>query len=288
MKRFLVLLTVMIVSLVFLVSCGTPTETTGTEEETTTVPTTTQKEEVSLVKMEKDMLFAFSGDSITDGNRQQSMDCNHIFGHGYQYTVASTIGADHLALQPKFLNMGHTGWTSAMVYAKWNEEILSFKPDVISLLVGINDVANGWNSHASVSNVVNAYLKNYRRILVETYAALPNVQFVICEPFFKAALNHDDPYQNVPHPIHGAPFQLLDFGTSDAQIKFFEQALAEMREGLKELSEEFNCIYVPLQEVFDNAAKDSPVEYVLWDSVHPTIVGHQLIAKQWLTVVNPK
>lgn len=238
-----------------------------------------------MIRLENDMLLAFSGDSITDGNRQQRMDCNHIFGHGYQTVIAGRLGADNLDTRPKFLNMGHAGWTASMIFSKWEEEILPFKPSIISILAGINDVIAGWRDQISAEQVSNAYLACCREALERTHEALPGVKCILCEPFFKAAHNHSRPYRNVPHPIHGEDFQLLDFGVSEEQIEFFESALAEMRKGLRALGEEFGCVYVPLQDLFDEAAKKAPVEYFIWDSVHPTLVGHELIARRWLETV---
>jgi len=42
---------------------------------------------------------------------------------------------------------------------------------------------------------------------------------------------------------------------------------------------------VPLQEVFERARKRAPAEYWIWDSIHPTYSGQQLIADQWTKVV---
>ena len=46
--------------------------------------------------------------------------------------------------------------------------------------------------------------------------------------------------------------------------------------------QDLNLIYIPLQEMFNNAAKIHPVEYWIWDSVHPTYNGHGLIAYAWM------
>lgn len=239
-----------------------------------------------MIKLNKNnMLIAFSGDSITDGNRQQRMDCNHIFGHGYQTIVAGKLGADNLDRQPKFLNMGHSGWTVSMVFSKWEEEIISYKPDILSILIGINDVIRGWMEELTSEQISENYLACYRKLLERTYEALPNIKCILCEPFFKAAYNHSQPYKNVPHPIHGEDFQLLDFGVSERQVEFFDRTLADMRKGLQRLGEEFGCVYVPVQDLFDKAAQKAPVEYFIWDSVHPTIVGHELLARRWLETV---
>ena len=42
---------------------------------------------------------------------------------------------------------------------------------------------------------------------------------------------------------------------------------------------------VPLQAVLDDACKRADASYWIWDGVHPTAAGHELIARQWLAVV---
>ena len=42
---------------------------------------------------------------------------------------------------------------------------------------------------------------------------------------------------------------------------------------------------VQFQPVFDEAAKRAPADYWVWDNVHPTYRGHQLMADEWERVV---
>jgi phospholipase/lecithinase/hemolysin len=38
---------------------------------------------------------------------------------------------------------------------------------------------------------------------------------------------------------------------------------------------------VQFQPVFDEAVKRAPADYWIWDRVHPTYRGHQLMADEW-------
>lgn len=42
---------------------------------------------------------------------------------------------------------------------------------------------------------------------------------------------------------------------------------------------------VRFQRVFDDDAKRAPADYWIWDRVHPTYRGHQLMADEWERVV---
>lgn len=82
----------------------------------------------------------FQGDSITDGNWGRNLDPNHILGHGYVYIIAAQLGSQYAESQPYFMNRGVSGNRVSDVYARWNEDAISLQPDLISLLVGVNDV----------------------------------------------------------------------------------------------------------------------------------------------------
>ena len=60
---------------------------------------------------------------------------------------------------------------------------------------------------------------------------------------------------------------------------------AYVEEKLREMADACDCIYVPLQEEFDSYAGRVPAEYLIWDNIHPTVAGHELIARKWLRTV---
>ena len=80
------------------------------------------------MKLSKNDVVLFSGDSITDGNRGKCMDCNHIMGHGYQYIVASQLALENAENMPKFINKGYTGERSEELLKKWQEDVIDNKP----------------------------------------------------------------------------------------------------------------------------------------------------------------
>jgi phospholipase/lecithinase/hemolysin len=43
---------------------------------------------------------------------------------------------------------------------------------------------------------------------------------------------------------------------------------------------------VQFQPVLDEATKRAPAKYWLWDGVHPTYRGHQLLADEWERTVH--
>ena len=116
-------------------------------------------------------IFLFQGDSITDGGRRRDGDPNHAMGDSYAFSVASYLGEKHAALRPAFLNRGNSGDTSAQVRARWQADALDLHPDVISLLVGVNDLlvhcADGVSEETAQATSPAAYEDNLRAMLSE-------------------------------------------------------------------------------------------------------------------------
>src|SRR5271157_4920077 len=81
----------------------------------------------------------FQGDSITDGNRGRSADPNHILGHGYVFIIAAKFGAAFPEARLEFLNRGVSGNTVLDLERRWQKDAIDLKPDVLSILIGVND-----------------------------------------------------------------------------------------------------------------------------------------------------
>src|SRR5580693_2752855 len=81
----------------------------------------------------------FQGDSITDGNRGRSLDPNHILGHGYAFIIAAKFGAAFPEANLEFFNRGVSGNTVLDLEKRWQKDTLDLRPDVLSILIGVND-----------------------------------------------------------------------------------------------------------------------------------------------------
>jgi len=199
-----------------------------------------------------DARILFQGDSITDGNRGRSADPNHILGHGYCFIVAAQYGAAFAERHLTFLNRGISGNTVLDLQARWQKDTLELKPDVLSVLIGIND--------AGKKVPLDQYEQVYDQLLTETKASLPNVRLVLGEPFYlpKSGNRPDDArWQDV----------------------LARQAIVDR------LAQKHGAALVKFQHVFDEACRRAPASYWIWDGVHPTYSGHQLMADEWAKTV---
>src|SRR5450631_1735871 len=101
----------------------------------------------TAVKTMKNYSFLFQGDSITDGNRSRDMDWNHVLGHGYAFLIAARLWYQYPTNGFHFFNRGVSGNQITDLTRRWSEDTIALKPDLVSILIGINDTSNAVNGN---------------------------------------------------------------------------------------------------------------------------------------------
>jgi lysophospholipase L1-like esterase len=204
---------------------------------------------------QKNDRILFQGDSITHGGR--GGDPNHFLGHGYQFIIAAKYGSQLPERNLNFFNRGVSGNTVANLQARWKADTLDLKPNVLSILIGVNDLASGVSAEQ--------YEESYDQLLKDTVAALPNVRLILCEPFGL--------------PVGAFANLKGDWQKTRAELEKRQAIVAR-------LGAKHNATVVQFQKVFDEACRRAPADYWIWDGVHPTYSGHQLMADEWTRAVN--
>jgi lysophospholipase L1-like esterase len=210
----------------------------------------------------KGLTFLFQGDSITDGNRTRDNDWNHIMGHGYSYLIASRLWCDHTDKDLMFYNRGISGNRVKDLDARWQQDCLDLKPDVLSIMIGVNDIMSIIKDLDS--EPIEKFEKTYKRILDKTKQALPNTQIILCEPF------------------------ILPLGWVNEKTELWQTEIRKQQLLIRKLAESYDAVFVELQEPFNNACKKAPADYWIWDGIHPMPAGHELIARLWIKEVRKK
>ena len=195
----------------------------------------------------------FQGDSITDGNRGRNTDPNHILGHGYVFIIAARHGAAFPEAKLDFINRGISGNTVLDLEKRWQKDSLDLKPDILSILIGVNDMAR--------KVPLEQFEQVYEKLIADAREANPKVKLVLCEPFF---LNH-----LANSPANGSP---------DADIVKRQEIVAR-------LAARHGTALVQFQKFFNDACQRAPASHWIWDDIHPTYSGHQLMADEWERVV---
>ena len=210
--------------------------------------------------IQKESVILFQGDSITDAgrdrNREQNANDAGALGKGYVYLIAAQLLADQAGNGLKIYNRGNSGNKVFQLADRWDKDCLKLKPDVLSILIGVNDI---WHTlNGNYDGTVEKYEKDYRALLSRTLKELPKVQLVICEPF------------------------VLRFGAvNDRWFPEFDKYRAVSGK----MAKEFDALFVPFQSMFDNAVKQAPPAHWAADGVHPTMAGAYLMGQEWLKVV---
>ena len=201
----------------------------------------------------------FQGDSITDAtrNRETPNGYGADMGTGYVALTAGKLLAANLDRNFRCINRGVSGNRVVDLYARWKIDALNLNPDVISILIGVNDT---WHEMSRKNGVeVKRYEEIYRMLLRWTKEELPAVKLVLCEPF------------------------CLE---SDIVNSRWLYEVNQRSEVVQKLAAEFDATFVPLQEALEQAAAKAKNNLkILRDGVHPTLAGAQIISDQWLKFV---
>ena len=196
--------------------------------------------------------IVFQGDSITDVGR--SHEYNYLLGSGYPTLVSAQLGFD-APRQYECFNRGVSGNRIVDLYARWRIDCINLKPDIISILIGINDV---WHDLDGRLNGVEAerFERVYDMLMDYTREQLPNARVIILEPFC----------------LHGT--------ATDKEWTYFSHEVPLRAEAAGRVAARHGAIFIPLQNDFTAACDIAPASYWLFDGVHPKPAGHELIARK--------
>lgn len=209
----------------------------------------------AFAPLPRNAVVLFQGDSITDCVRDRTITIPNepaALGAGYVGRLAGELLAGHPGAGWKIYNRGISGDRIVDLLGRWRKDALVLQPNLVSILVGVNDT---WHQALNGNGLsVSRYAELYRMVLQDTRAARPNCRLVLGEPF----------------ALPGGAFK--------------DEWMPELRERasvVRQLAEEFGAAFVPYQEMFDRAqAKFSAAELAA-DGVHPSPAGHQLMAAAW-------
>lgn len=94
----------------------------------------------------------FQGDSITAVGRDRAGGCwDQSMGSSYAYLIAANLGGHFPELNLTFLNRGVPGNKVANLAARWQQDSIALKPDVLSILIGVNDVWQNLDANKQIS-----------------------------------------------------------------------------------------------------------------------------------------
>lgn len=183
----------------------------------------------------------FAGDSVTDCGRRTDPDA---LGNGYVRALYDDMGDRG----PRIVNAGISGNRAKDLHARWQTDVLAHEPDLVSVLIGINDT---WRRYDKLDpTTTEAYEASYRALL----EPLGGVRLVLVEPFLLAVKDGQDSWRE----------------DLDPKIDV-----------VRKLAAEHGAILVPADVEFTRQAAIVGATTLAADGVHPTPAGHRVLADLW-------
>lgn len=196
--------------------------------------------------------IVFTGDSITDSDRLWDGGQEKL-GYGYVRMIREQLSeAEGETIQ--VINRGHNGYTAFQMRQRWEEDCIFLQPDVLTILVGINDLsiylcgAGGYDGDGFEGHV---------EWLLREAREKTGARIILMEPFL------------FPMP---------------AEYRNWMPDLRTFREPLRRLSERYGTEFIPLWDVFQAAQEQYPVDMLTTDGIHLTALGHEMIADEWMKI----
>lgn len=202
----------------------------------------------------------FQGDSITDAGRDKNatdaVNEQPALGNGYAWLAAAELLTDRPEDELKIYNRGISGNKVFQLADRWQADCLALRPDVLSILIGVNDIWHKLNGN--YDGTLEKYETDYRTLLERTRRELPSVKLIVCEPFVQRC---------------GA--------VNDNWFPEFN----DYRAAARRVADGAGAVFIPFQQLFDRAVRYAPPEHWAADGVHPTPAGSALMAHAWLKAV---
>lgn len=190
----------------------------------------------------------FAGDSVTDCGRtffDPDVASGHL-GDGWVRVVAALLGGRRPGVH-EVLNAGVAGDRVADLTARWERDVVSHAPQVLTILIGVNDVLLEPRTDEA------AFERDYRRILEQVPPSVERL--VIAEPFVL--------------PV-------------DERTEALRATAEPHLEIVRALAAEVGAVRLPLAKLFGKACQQAPPAWWAADGIHPTAAGHGFLAEMWL------
>jgi lysophospholipase L1-like esterase len=205
-------------------------------------------------------LVLFQGDSITDAGRDRAREAQAndqaALGGGYAFLAAAGLLCSRPEAKLRVHNRGISGHKVHQLAERWDADCLDLRPDLVSILIGVNDIWHKRGGH--YDGTLEVYERDYDALLERTKQALPQVRLVVCEPFVLRCGAIDDSW----------------FPEFDGY-----------RAAARRVADKHAAAWVGFHAMFEQAVKLAPPEHWAGDGVHPSAAGAALMAQEWLRVV---
>ncbi len=200
--------------------------------------------------------IVFAGDSVTDMGSTQPVG-EGLFdnlGRSYVRIVENYLVTGYPELNIRITNSGISGNTSRVLLERFDRDVVSLKPDWVSICIGINDVWRQFDTPAMLDCQVqpDEYEKNVEEMILRVKDKVKGI-FIL------------SPYYMEPNREDKMRARMDEYGAI-----------------CRRLAEKHGCRFVDFQKMYEDFCKIRHSSCIAWDRVHPNQMGATLMAKEFL------
>ena len=215
--------------------------------------------------------IVFIGDSVTDGawgrsggdavpsSKRNQTDLNHIYGHSYMMLCAAHLQSQYPNDGIECFNRGISGDGLEHLEARWDEDVIDLHPDVLSILIGTNDVHRYLEGNQAEPFDLPGWERRYRALLDRALEANPQTDLMLGTPFVAKV---------------GRVGNSADFPVRDSLVSLLSEAVCR-------IADDYGATLLRYDQLF--AGLEGQTSHWIWDGIHPTPAGHKRMADLWIS-----
>ena len=200
--------------------------------------------------------IVFAGDSVTDMDSMQPIG-EGLFdnvGRSYVRIIENMLAAYYPEINLRVTNSGTSGNTSRDLLERFERDVVSLKPDWVSICIGVNDVWRQFDCPAMPDTHVlpEEYEMNVEKMILSVKDSVKGI--FILSPYY------------------------IEPNRTDMMRSRIDEYVAICRK----LAEKYDCIFVDFQKMYEEYCQIRHSSFIAWDRVHPNQIGATLMAKEFL------
>ncbi len=177
------------------------------------------------------------------------------WGNGYVSLINAKLNLYHFDKRIRVINKGISGNKSDDLVNRLEQDVISYNPDWVVILIGINDVWRHFDSNSRVGTTKEDYRNNLINIINKVFTVTKNI--VLVTPYLVQKKN-------------------------ESKMRIMMDSFADV---VRDLAKDYDLFLVDLQEKFDEKLVTHDMSNLTVDRIHPTLAGHMLIADSILEVI---
>lgn len=221
----------------------------------------------------------FQGDSVTDCARNNT---DNVYGYGYagkivniynnmfsdaKVSIINPENRDNEQVYPPknadsgvtFINRGVSGNKVSNLLKRFEDDFVAPNPDFISILIGVNEIIHHIQGDEKSYIHPQVYSDNYTVLLERIKKEIPKAKIMIIEPFI------------LP---------------SEPRYKIWNEELIHIIPRVHALAKEYADFFLPMNSIFVSyLANGLSPQSIAKDCVHPSPLGHSIIAREYLKLL---